>query len=191
MTAAFLSYLWGSSNWLPSYLKVARGFSLRDMGWLASLPQYATVVAVLIGGFIIDKLPRSKVPLMFVFCSIGVALAVLTAIQVDDRYLATFALIAANFFWGLMSPAYPSMAQYFAKTEHIASAYGVINGVGSLVAGFMPTIMGGVIASASSPRLGFLLGFGALIGTQLVVLACGLKLYVGERRSVTRAAPAH
>ncbi|MDY0748093.1 MFS transporter [Paucibacter sp. R3-3] len=191
MTAAFLSYLWGSSNWLPSYLKVARGFSLRDMGWLASLPQYATVVAVLIGGFVIDKMPRAKVPLMFVFCSIGVGLSVLTAIQVEDRYAATFALIAANFFWGLMSPAYPSMAQHFAKTEHIASAYGVINGVGSLVAGFMPTIMGGLIAGAATPRMGFLVGFGALIGTQVVVLACGLKLYVGERRVMAQPLPAH
>lgn len=190
MTAAFLSYLWGSSNWLPSYLKVARGFSLRDMGWMASLPQYATVVAVLIGGVAIDRLPRARVPLVFVFCSIGVGLSVLTAIQVEDRYTATFALIAGNFFWGLMSPAYPSMAQYFAKTEHIASAYGVINGVGSLVAGFMPTIMGGVIASASSPRMGFLLGFGTLVGTQLVVLFCGLRLYLGQQRPVLQPAGA-
>ena len=183
MTAAFLSYLWGSSNWLPSYLKVARGFSIRDMGWLASLPQYATVLAVLIGGVVIDRLPRSKVPLMFVACSAGVALSVWTAIQAADPYAATYALIAANFFWGLMSPAYPSTAQYLAKTEHIASAYGVINGVGSLVAGFMPTLMGGVIASASTPRMGFLLGFGTLIGTQLVVLVCGLMLYLSERDS--------
>lgn len=181
MTAAFLSYLWGSSNWLPSYLKVARGFSIRDMGWLASLPQYATVLGVLIGGVIIDKIARVKVPLMFVFCSVAVAIAVWTAIRVDDAYVATYSLIAANFFWGLMSPAYPSTAQHFAKTEHIASAYGVINGVGSLVAGFMPTIMGGVIASAGTPRLGFLLGFGTLIGTQIIVLACGLRLFVAER----------
>jgi len=181
MTAAFLAYLWGSSNWLPSYLKVARGFSIRDMGWLASLPQYATVAAVLIGGVIIDKLPRAKVPLMFVLCSLGVALSVWIAIQVVGPYMATGALIAANFFWGLMSPAFPSTAQHFAKTEHIASAYGVINGVGSLVAGFMPMLMGGVIASASTPRMGFLLGFGTLIGTQIVVLLCGLKLYVAER----------
>ena len=34
---------------LPAYLKEVRGFSLREMGWLASLPQYATVLAVLIG----------------------------------------------------------------------------------------------------------------------------------------------
>ena len=182
MTSAFLSYLWGSSNWLPSYLKVARGFSIRDMGWLASLPQYATVVAVLIGGVLIDKLPRQRVPLLFVVSSIGVGLSVWLAIMVTDPYAATGALIAANFCWGLSSPAYPSTAQYFARREHIASAYGVINGVGSLVAGFMPSIMGGVIAGASTPHTGFLLGFGTLIGTQALVLLCALTLLMRERQ---------
>ena len=172
MTSAFLSYLWGSSNWLPSYLKVARGFSIRDMGWLASLPQYATVVAVLIGGLLIDKLPRERVPYLFVASSIGVGASVWVAITVADPYAATYALIAANFCWGLASPAYPSTAQYFARREHIASAYGVINGVASLVAGFMPSIMGGVIAGASTP-----------IGTQVLVLLCALTLVARERHS--------
>ena len=56
LTAAFLSYLWGSSNWLPAYLKESRGFSMREMGWLASLPQYAAVVAVFLGGVLIDRI---------------------------------------------------------------------------------------------------------------------------------------
>lgn len=87
LTAAFLSYLWGSSNWLPAYLKESRGFSMREMGWLASLPQYATVIAVFIGGVIIDRVERRNVPLIFVAGSMGVALAVFIAIQVEDRYL--------------------------------------------------------------------------------------------------------
>ncbi len=182
MTSAYLSYLWGNSNWLPSYLKEARGFSIHEMGWMASLPQYAIVIAVLISGVIIDKLPRSKVPLMFVFCSIGVGLSILTAILVFDPYLAALALIVANFLWGLMSPAFPTMVQYFAKTEHVASAYGVINGVASLIAGFMPTLMGGIIASTATPQLGFLLGFGTLIGTQVVVMLCGIKLFFNENQ---------
>ncbi len=28
---------------------------MREMGWLASLPQYATVLAVLVGGIVIDR----------------------------------------------------------------------------------------------------------------------------------------
>uniref|UniRef100_A0A1I8AW77 MFS domain-containing protein n=1 Tax=Steinernema glaseri TaxID=37863 RepID=A0A1I8AW77_9BILA len=101
LTSAFLAYLWGSSNWLPAYLKEARGFNLRDLGWIASLPQYATIVAVFIGGMIIDRLPRERVPLIFVGGATG--------------------------------------------AQHVASAFGVVNGVGSLFAGFMPAIMGWVI----------------------------------------------
>ena len=182
LTAAFLSYLWGSSNWLPAYLKESRGFSMREMGWLASLPQYATVLAVFVGGVIIDRVERRNVPLIFVAGSLGVALAVLIAIQVEDRYTAAYSLIAANFCWGLMSPAIPSTVQYCARPEHVASAFGVVNGVGSLVAGFMPAFMGAVIGwTSSSSGGGFFAGFGALIGTQVLVLLCGLILWLRER----------
>lgn len=186
MTAAFLSYLWGASSWLPAYLKEARGFSMREMGWLASLPQYATVVGVFLGGMLIDRIPRRQVPLMFVVCSIGVALSVWAAIQFVNPYGAAYSLVAASLCWGLMSPAYPSTVQYCAQPEHVASAYGVVNGVGSLVAGFMPAIMGAVIAAVGggaggSTGGGFYAGFAALIGTQLVVLLCGLVLWVRER----------
>jgi MFS family permease len=189
LTAAFLSYLWGSSNWLPAYLKEARGFSMREMGWLASLPQYATVLAVLVGGVIIDKIERRWVPFIFMAASAGVALSVLLAIDVEDRYWAAYALIAANFFWGLASPAIPSTVQYYSRPEHVASAFGVVNGTGSLVAGFMPAIMGAVITAVSngagaSSGAGFFAGFSVLIGTQAIVFLCGLILWLRERRGM-------
>jgi MFS family permease len=189
LTSATLAYLWGSSNWLPTYLKEARGFSLKEMGWLASLPQYATVLAVLLGGVIIDRIERQRVPFIFMAASAGVALSVLLAINAQDRYLAAYALIAANFFWGLQSPAIPSTVQYCARPEHVASAFGVVNGTGSLVAGFMPALMGGVISAVSGGQgpsggaaSGFFAGFALLIGTQLVVFACGFVLWLRERR---------
>jgi hypothetical protein len=49
-----------------------------------------------------------------------------------------------------MSPAIPSTVQHCARPEHVASAYGVVNGAGSLVAGFMPAIMGAVIGALSA-----------------------------------------
>jgi sugar phosphate permease len=189
LTSATLAYLWGSSNWLPTYLKEARGFSLKEMGWLASLPQYATVLAVLLGGVIIDKIERQRVPFIFMAASAGVALSVLLAINAQDRYLAAYALIAANFFWGLQSPAIPSTVQHCSRPEHVASAFGVVNGTGSLVAGFMPALMGGVISAVSGGQgasggaaSGFFAGFALLIGTQLVVFACGFVLWLRERR---------
>lgn len=193
LTAAFLSYLWGSSNWLPAYLKESRGFSLREMGWLASLPQYASVAAVFVGGMLIDRIERRRVPLIFVFGSLGVAMAVWMAIHMQDRYGAAYCLVVANFCWGLMSPAIPSTVQHCARPEHVASAYGVVNGAGSLVAGFMPAIMGAVIGwTSGAAGGGFLAGFGLLIGTQAVVLLCGLVLWRRERAAHAQGpAPQH
>jgi MFS family permease len=189
LTSAALAYLWGSSNWLPTYLKEARGFSLKEMGWLASLPQYATVFAVLLGGVIIDKIERRRVPFIFMGASAGVALSVLLAINARDPYWAAYSLIAANFCWGLMSPAIPSTVQYCSRPEHVASAFGVVNGTGSLLAGFMPALMGGVISAVSAgsgasggAASGFFAGFALLIGTQLVVFACGCVLWLRERK---------
>jgi phosphotransferase system glucose/maltose/N-acetylglucosamine-specific IIC component len=122
------------------------------------------------------------VPLIFVFGSLGVAIAVWLAIHMEDRYAAAYCLIAANFCWGLMSPAIPSTVQHCARPEHVASAYGVVNGAGSLVAGFMPAIMGAVIGAVGPRRRGGILaGFAALIGTQVIVMLCGIVLWVRER----------
>jgi len=191
LTSAALAYLWGSSNWLPAYLREARGFSLREMGWLASLPQYATVAAVFVGGVLIDRVGRERVPLIFMGASAGVALAVLLAINARDPYVAASCLVVANFFWGLQSPAIPSTVQYCSRPEHTASAFGVTNGAGSLVAGFMPALMGGVIGAmshgggaesgAAATASAFFAGFALLIGTQLVVFGCGLVLWWRER----------
>jgi len=183
MSSAFLSYLWGSTNWLPSYFKQAHGVGLRELGWLSSLPQYATVLAVFVGGAIIDKIQRHNVPLLFVFSGLGVAVFVWIALQMRTPYPAAAFLVIASFCWGLASAGFPSTVQHFSRPEHVASAYGVTNGASALVAGLMPTIMGQVITwtSAQSPSGGFYAGFGVLIGTQLIVMLCGFILWRRER----------
>jgi len=183
MSSAFLSYLWGSTNWLPSYFKQAHGVGLRELGWLSSLPQYATVIAVFIGGAIIDKIARRNVPLLFVASGLGVATFIWIAIQMPGPYSAAACLVIASFCWGLASAGFPSTVQHFSKPEHVASAYGVTNGASALVAGLMPTIMGYVITWTSNigSSGGFYAGFGVLIGTQLVVMLCGFILWRRER----------
>jgi len=118
-----------------------------------------------------------------------VALSVLLAINVRDPYAAVYCLIAANFFWGLQSPAIPSTVQYCSRPENVGSAFGVVNGTASLVAGFMPAVMGSVITSVSAgpgasggAASGFFAGFSLLIGTQAVVCACGLVLWLRPSR---------
>ncbi len=185
LTSAFLSYLWGSGNWLPAYLKEVHGFSLQETGWLASLPQYALMLGVLLGGLLIDRLRRDQRPLIFVGAGACVAGFVLCAISTRHPDLATCGLIAANLCCGMFMPAIPSTVQAFSRPEHTASAFGVVNGVASLAAGFMPALMGSVIGAVSASggkASGFFAGFALLICSQLVVLACGLRLWLGERK---------
>jgi len=181
LTSSFLAYMWGVGNWLPGYLKEARGFDLRATGWLASMPQWSTIVAVLLGGWLIDRIKRERVPLIFVGGSLGVVAAVSLALLVDDRYHAIYCLTAAGFFWGLQSPAIPSTMQFYARPEHIGSAFGVVNGVGSMVGGLMPAMMGAAIAmssTASTPgSVTYSAGFYLLVGSQLITWACGVLLW--------------
>lgn len=189
LTAAYLAYLWGSVSWLPTYLKEARGFALREMGWLGSLPQYAMIVGVLLSGFVIDRIPRRQVPLIFVVGSIGVAMAVLTALNVNDKYLAVVSLVVAGVFCGIQTPPLPSTVQYYSQPQHVASAMSITNGTGALVSAFMPLVMGKVMMlmsdSGASQHASLSAGFAVLIGTQLVILICGWALWLRERRSAT------
>ncbi|WP_028227375.1 MFS transporter [Paraburkholderia ferrariae] len=197
IASASLAYLWGTSNWLPAYFKQVRGFSLVQMGWLASLPQYAVVVAALLGGILYDRLNRQNAPLVFAMTTLLVACSMLLAISTDDRYVAVCAFIAANFFWGLQGPAIPAIVQQHSLPGHTASAYGVVNGTASLIAGLMPALMGGVISAftssstgiAGSPQTvasGFFMGFAVLIGSQVVACVFWGMLWSRGRTLVTQ-----
>jgi len=189
MSASFLSYLWGSVNWLPSYFRDVHGTTVREMGWMASLPQIFEIMAVFAGGAIIDRIQRHNVPLLFVGSGLGVAFFIWLTIQMPagHPYEAVACLVAANFCWGAASAGFPSTVQHFSKPEHVASAYGVTNGTSAIVAGLMPAIMGSVInwGSEFSDQAGFYAGFGVLIGSQLLVMVCGLILWMRERAYIS------
>lgn len=185
---ATLGYLWGSTSWLPSYLLQARHFSLAQMGWLASAPFVVSLGSGLLGGWIIDRIARHRTALVMVLGSIGTGLCVTAVVLVDSRWLAAFALILANGFWGLQAPAIPTLVQQHAPNGTVGSAYGVINGVGNLVAAALPTLMGFAIAAAGSH--GFAAGYGLLAATQVVTLVCALIVLRGSRTDTSKDLPA-
>lgn len=180
MLSCSLGYFFGSASWLPTYLREARGFSTQEMGLLSSLPQWAVIVSVFTGGYIIDRIKREQVPLIFIFSSMGVALFITISIFIESRVAAIFCIVLANFCWGIMSPAFPSTVQYYSRPENTASAYGVINGTAALFSAFIPVLMGIIIENVtqiSGSTIGFMSGFCVLVAAQLGVLIGGIILW--------------
>lgn len=171
---ATLAYLWGSSAWLPSYLLQERHFSLAAMGAVASLPFLLSLASGFLGGWLLDRLPPRRLPLLFVVGSIGTGGCVLLVIGADSAWLAATGLVLANGFWGLQGPAIPTLVQQAAPAGAVGSAYGVVNGIGNLVSAFMPMAMGAVMGLLGGR--GFAAGYALLAATQLVTLVCGARL---------------
>ena len=169
-----LSYLWGASTWLPSYLREARHFSLNEMSLFAGLPFFVGIIANVAGGSVVDLLPRSRAPIVFVLGGITTAICVTLAIVADSPYVAASALILAGAGWGFQVPAIPSLVQHVAKDGTVGSTYGVINGIGNLTSALMPMLMGAAMMSRSGDNLAR--GFWLLVGTQLVTAVTGLVL---------------
>ena len=59
-------------------------------------PHSLEAEASVLGGLLLDLIPRRRIPLIFVFGSLGVAVAVLLAINSTDRYAAAYWLTAAS-----------------------------------------------------------------------------------------------
>ena len=176
-----LSYLWGASTWLPSYLKEARHFSLAQMSVFAGLPFIVGILANLLGGTVIDILPVRRAPLAFVVGGIGTSVGVTVAILADNPYVSAIALIFAGAAWGFQAPAIPTLVQHVSRPGTVGTTYGVINGVGNLVSALMPMLMGAAMTTHSGDNLGQ--GFWLLVGTQLLTIVAGAMLLMQLKRS--------
>ncbi len=182
---ATLSYLWGTSTWLPAYLREAHHFSLSQMSVFAGLPFVVGLFMQFVGGAIIDRIPIRMTPVLFIGGSIATASSVTVAILVAEPYVSASALVCAGAFWGLQAPAIPTMVQHVARPGTVGSTYGLVNGVGNLVSALMPVLMGAAMTMHSTENLAT--GFWLIVGSQLVTAASGAWLLMRLGRSMMPA----
>ena len=165
-----LAYLWGSSAWLPAYLVDDKGFSIKTMGWVSSLPFILGIGANFVGGVLADLFPQRRTPLIFTLGGVLCALAVVALIGSRTPSATLISLLLASACWGIQGAAIPTLVQRFAPASGVGSAYGIVNGVGNLAAAFMPAAMGGLMKTHVAG------GFVLLVASQVGVALCGIWL---------------
>lgn len=161
---------WGVMAWLPSYLKVARGFSWAQMGAFSSLPYVLGAVSVLLFGHYSDKLGR-RAPFLMVSQFLTALFIYLGAVVTDNftsAILISFSV--ASVACGL--PAAWSLLQKIVPANTVGAGAGVMNGISNGCSAFSPVLIGFFISLTGSyfGGLMFLVSIGVIGGLAMVML---------------------
>ncbi len=163
-------------TWLPTYLLRARGFGMRQVGWLAALPYLGLGAGVLSGGFISDRLSRRwpsrrarRLPGL-----IGLPLAAATivgSVATHDPIASTLLLAAAAGLGALaVAPAWVVCLEIGGRNAGVIS--GAMNTFGNLGGALSPLVVGLWLEAGGSWDAPLL----SLAGFYLLAAVCWLAI---------------
>lgn len=181
--------IWVYLTWLPSYLQTSRGFSLKEIGWVASLPFIAGILGVLTGGWISSRLvarglrtlTARKIPI--VVGAVLAAASVLPVAWIESTPVVVALLTLGYFFAQVPIGVIWTLAADVAAPHQVASL-GAIQNFGGFVGAAVAPVVTGIILNNTGGNytLVFLVG-----GILLLVGAASYGFFVRERRSVAEA----
>lgn len=142
------SAMWGIYTWLPSYLKVARGFSWEQMGIMAALPYVAGAVCLFICGHLADKVGR-RAPFGMIG-NLGMASGIYLAATVADNMLSAYFMAFAVACNAIQLPSIWSLCQEIVPSKALGAGAGLMNGIGSAGGALSPIVIGFFISATGS-----------------------------------------
>ncbi len=147
---AYFTYvycLWIFISWLPSYLVEYRHFSLKAMGWYASMPLFAGVIGDTVGGWATDylmvKTGRTNFSrrIVAIIGMLGTVVFMVPAAMTSSPYTAIYCLTASMFF--LECTIGPSWAVPMdVGGEYSGTVSGMMNMAGNIGGALSPTVFG-------------------------------------------------
>ena len=144
-------------TWLPTYLLRARGFDMRQVGWLAALPLLAIGVGVCAGGWISDHLTRRwgaragrRTPGLIGLPLAAVAL-VIAVVSPSPMHAALLLAAAAGLAALGVAPAWAVCLEI--GGEHAGVVTGAMNMFGNLGGAVSPAVIGIALERWSSWQL--------------------------------------
>jgi ACS family D-galactonate transporter-like MFS transporter len=159
--------LWVFLTWLPSYLKDARGYDVKQLALFTALPLMAGVIGDTLGGIISDSIYKRTGNLKLarralLVIGLGGALTfILPAIYTETALTAVLLLAASFFFLELTNAVLWSLPIDIAG-KYAGTAGGMMN-TGFGVAGMIsPAVFGFLIQRTGSYEIPFLISAGLL-----------------------------
>jgi MFS family permease len=160
---------WGFTTWLPTYLVKARGFSMVEMGVIASLPFFAGTIGVILGGRMSDTYFRTSRRTPIIVSQLLSALllyltftsASTTMLIVCQTSAGFFLMFFFGVFWALPMNTIP--ARYMGVTA------GFVNMAGQIAAFTAPMVIGYLVGVSGG-------GFGSTFAFMIdaLLLSCAL-----------------
>lgn len=156
--------IWVYLTWLPSYLEREQGFTLKQMGWIASIPFFCGIIGVLLGGIISDYAIRKgikpinarKIPI--VGGAVIAAASVAPIAFIDNTVLSIVLLSIGYFASQLPSGVIWTLAADVAPSNQVGSLGAIQNFGGFLGAAMAPIVTGVILDKTGSFGNVFILG---------------------------------
>ncbi|WP_158215243.1 MFS transporter [Candidimonas nitroreducens] len=139
----------GIQTWLPSYLKVIRGFSWGQMGFLASLPFVFLMFFKIGTGWITDKVSRNSVVRVLSVFSLLAAACIYGAVITQNNYVSAVLIALSYALCGMGNAVIFVLVQDIVPAKVVGSAVGFLTGSSLLFASLSPVIMGYAIKLGS------------------------------------------
>ncbi|MCM3650393.1 MFS transporter [Metabacillus litoralis] len=165
---------WGFTSWLPSYLINEKGLSLMDTGIFSALPYLVGTVAIVLGGYLSDRVKTNRKWIFIPNALIGglslylmFQASSLTMVIIYQCLAAFFMFLAQGGFWGLVVDTLPA--------KIMASGSATVNCFGSIAGFVSPFLMGYMIETSGSFNSSFIMMIVALVIAAAIALSISGK----------------
>ena len=174
---AYAYVLYFFLSWFPSYLTMARHLSIRDMGFVNTIPWILGALGLTISGLACDFLSRMSSDvlrarkLVLVVCLMAAAICVSFAGLASGLAWAVASMAAAIFFVYLTGATYWAIIQETVQSEHVGATSGFVHLIANCAGIIGPAVTGFIVQATGVFTYAFLLAGGiALLGALLAAI---------------------
>ncbi|WP_103104610.1 MFS transporter [Brevibacillus reuszeri] len=138
-----LAVYWGTTTWLTTFLVKQHGLDLKQMGFFASVPYIVAFFAMMMGGWLMDKVMHRMKPVAIIaYLGCIPVLWMLGAVEKGQTGMLLTALLLVGFFINLNFGTVYAYVQKRYPQEVVGSATGLSNGIGQMGSFVSPLVAG-------------------------------------------------